>query len=50
MRGDSIDAFTADLHLLIKSARARNPHIQLRGIGDGGIEIGMERRPKEELV
>jgi hypothetical protein len=50
MRSESIDALPADLHLPIKHARARDPHSRLRGIGDEGNEIGMERRPKEELV
>jgi D-glutamate cyclase len=50
MRGESIDAFSADLHLMIESAKARNPRVNVIGIGDGGNEVGMGRFPKEELV
>ena len=50
MRGESIDAFSADLHLLIESAKTRTPNLRLVGIGDGGNEIGMGRFPRDELV
>jgi len=50
MRGESIDAFSADLHLLIESAKTRIPNLRLVGIGDGGNEIGMGRFPRDELV
>jgi D-glutamate cyclase len=50
MRGESIDAFSADLHLLIESAKVSNPNIKVIGIGDGGNEIGMGRFPKAELA
>lgn len=50
MRGESIDAFSADLHLLIESAKTRPPNIKVIGIGDGGNEIGMGRFPKDELA
>jgi hypothetical protein len=50
MRGESIDAFSADLHLLIEDAEQQNPDIKVIGIGDGGNEIGMGRFPREELL
>ena len=50
MRGESIDAFSADLHLLIEDAMKQNPDIKVVGMGDGGNEIGMGRFPREELV
>ena len=50
MRGESIDAFSADLHLLIEDAEKQNPDIKVIGIGDGGNEIGMGRFPREELL
>ena len=49
MRGENIDAFSADLHLLMESARSRNPTVKTIGIGDGGNEIGMGRFPWSEL-
>lgn len=50
MRGQSIDAFSADLHLLIEDALKENSDIKVIGIGDGGNEIGMGRFPREELL
>lgn len=50
MRGESIDAFSADLHLLIEDAKTQNSAIKVIGIGDGGNEIGMGRFPREELL
>lgn len=50
MRGESIEAFSADLHLLIEDAMKQNPDIKVVGIGDGGNEIGMGRFPREELL
>jgi len=50
MRGESIDAFSADLHLLIEDGQKQNPDIKVIGIGDGGNEIGMGRFPREELL
>jgi D-glutamate cyclase len=50
MRGESIDEFSADLHLLIESAKARNPNVKFIGIGDGGNELGMGRFPRDELI
>jgi D-glutamate cyclase len=49
MRGESIDAFSADLHLLIEAAATRNSKLQVVGIGDGGNEIGMGRFSWNEL-
>ena len=49
MRGESIDVFSADLHLLVETAKANNPTLQVIGIGDGGNEIGMGRFPWSEL-
>jgi len=50
MRGESIDEFSADLHLLIEDAEKQNPNTKVIGIGDGGNEIGMGRFPREELL
>lgn len=50
MRGESIDEFSADLHLLIESAKARNPNVKFIGVGDGGNELGMGRFPRGELL
>ncbi|NQV23293.1 MAG: DUF4392 domain-containing protein [Rhodopirellula sp.] len=49
MRGESIDAYSANLHLLIEAAKARNPAIRVIGVGDGGNEIGMGRFTWNEL-
>jgi hypothetical protein len=50
MRGESIDEFSADLHLLIESAKAMNPNIKFIGVGDGGNELGMGRFSRDELL
>ena len=50
MRGESIDEFSADLHLLIESAKAINPKIKFIGVGDGGNELGMGRFSRDELL
>ena len=50
MRGESIEAFSADLHRLIDEVRSKNPNLKVVGIGDGGNEIGMGRFSREELL
>jgi hypothetical protein len=50
MRGESIDEFSADLHLLIESARELNPDVKFIGVGDGGNELGMGRFSRDELL
>jgi len=50
MRGESIEAFSADLHRLIDDVRVSNPNLKVVGIGDGGNEIGMGRFSREELL
>lgn len=50
MRGESIEAFSAGLHLFIEDAKAEHPNLKVVGIGDGGNEIGMGRFPREELL
>jgi hypothetical protein len=50
MRGESIEAFSADLHRLIDDVRVLNPNLKVVGIGDGGNEIGMGRFSREELL
>lgn len=50
MRGQSIDGFTAPLHLLFeRGARSPRPMTTI-GIGDGGNEIGMGRFLWEDIV
>ncbi|HTM55872.1 MAG TPA: glutamate cyclase domain-containing protein [Pirellulales bacterium] len=50
MRGQSIQRFTAPLHLLFEQA-ARSPRpVTTIGIGDGGNEIGMGRFLWEDIV
>jgi len=41
MRGEIIDEFSADLHLLFDDAQRSLPDVTTIGIGDGGNEIGM---------
>lgn len=50
MRGESIEEFSADLHLLIDDAMKQTANVNVIGIGDGGNEIGMGRFPCEELL
>ena len=50
MRGESVEAFSADLHRLIDEVRVVNPNLKVVGIGDGGNEIGMGRLSREELL
>jgi hypothetical protein len=49
MRGENIDPFSADLHVLVEAARLQKPTVTLIGVGDGGNEIGMGRFPWSEL-
>lgn len=49
MRGESIEAFSANIHLLVEAAVSANPGARVIGIGDGGNEIGMGRFSWEEL-
>lgn len=49
MRGESIEAFSANIHLLVEAAVSANPNAQVIGVGDGGNEIGMGRFSWEEL-
>lgn len=49
MRGESIEAFSASIHLLLEAAVSANPNTQVIGIGDGGNEIGMGRFSWDEL-
>jgi D-glutamate cyclase len=49
MRGENIDRFSADLHLLVESVKMQKPTVRLIGVGDGGNEIGMGRFPWSEL-
>lgn len=43
MRGENINAYSADLHLLFETATLQAPAIHTVGIGDGGNEVGMGR-------
>lgn len=49
MRGENIDRFSADLHLLVEALKLQKPEVRLIGVGDGGNEIGMGRFPWSEL-
>lgn len=49
MRGESIDRFTGDLHLLIDEMQAERPDLRFIAVGDGGNEIGMGRYRWSEL-
>lgn len=49
MRGESIEAFSAQIHLLLESAVSENPARRVIGIGDGGNEIGMGRFSWDDL-
>jgi D-glutamate cyclase len=50
MRGENIDSYSADLHLLFEEASQRVPTIRTIGIGDGANEIGMGRARWEDLA
>jgi hypothetical protein len=50
MRGEIIDDFAADLHLLFDEAARLFPDVRTIGIGDGGNEIGMGAIPWAELA
>ncbi len=50
MRGDSIDAHTADLHHLFDLLGPDHRRVTTIGIGDGANEIGMGSIPWEDLV
>lgn len=50
MRGDCIDAHTADLHCLFEDLPRFHPQARTIGIGDGGNEIGMGAIPWEDLA
>lgn len=50
MRGDSIDAHTADLHHLFDLLGPDDRRVTTIGIGDGANEIGMGSIPWEDLV
>jgi hypothetical protein len=50
MRGEPIDDFTGDIHLLFEEISHRLPDARTIGIGDGGNEIGMGHVPWEELA
>jgi hypothetical protein len=49
MRGEAIDDFAGDLHLLFEEAPASAAGIKTIGIGDGANEIGMGSIPWEQL-
>jgi hypothetical protein len=50
MRGESIEAHTAPMHLLFEHIAQERLPIATIGIGDGGNELGMGRFPWEILV
>ncbi|MBI5757905.1 MAG: DUF4392 domain-containing protein [Planctomycetales bacterium] len=50
MRGEIIDEFAADLHLLFDESARSLPNVRTIGIGDGGNEIGMGAIPWAELA
>jgi hypothetical protein len=50
MRGEIIDDFAAELHLLFDQAARLFPDVRTIGIGDGGNEIGMGAIPWAELA
>lgn len=43
MRGDTLDEFTAPLHVLFEKLPERIPDARSIGVGDGGNELGMGR-------
>lgn len=49
MRGEPMDSWAGDLHLLFEEAPSRVAGIKTIGIGDGGNEIGMGSIPWEQL-
>ncbi len=49
MRGQNIDLYSGDVHVLFEEATAEMPAIKTIGIGDGANEIGMGVVPWEEL-
>jgi hypothetical protein len=49
MRGESIEPFTAPLHLLFDLPRRARSYVTI-GIGDGGNEIGMGKIPREVIA
>ncbi|HTI49383.1 MAG TPA: glutamate cyclase domain-containing protein, partial [Planctomycetaceae bacterium] len=49
MRGEVIDRFAGDMHLLFEEVRQYCPGAKTIGVGDGANEIGMGSVPWEEL-